>query len=123
MKVIIAGGRDFTDRNKFIEEMHALAQTKCKIVITEVVCGMAKGADTLGKDWAETLGIPVKKFYAEWTKHQKPGRKNPAGIIRNTQMADYADALIAFWDGESRGTKHMIETMRKLNKPNVVIPY
>ena len=46
-----------------------------------------------------------------------------AGPIRNRQMAEYADYLIAFWDGESRGTRNMIETMKKLGKHGVVIRY
>ena len=45
---------------------------------------------------------------AKWDKHG-----NSAGMIRNSQMADYADGLIALWDGESRGTKNMIETASK----------
>ena len=81
-------------------------------LITEVVCGLAKGADTWGAEWARGLNIPVKEFPADWNKY---GRA--AGPIRNKQMADYADAAIVFiWDN-SRGSKNMIETMQKLGKP------
>lgn len=84
--------------------------------ITEVVCGLAKGADTWGKEWAEQLGFPVKEFPADWEKYGKA-----AGAIRNKQMADYADAAIVFiWD-DSRGSKHMIETMKTLDKPCFVV--
>lgn len=83
--------------------------------ITEVVCGMARGADTWGRMWAEENGIPVKKFPAEWNKF---GRA--AGPIRNSQMAEYADSLIVFIYSGSRGSKNMLDTMAKLKKPYTV---
>ena len=70
-----------------------------------VVCGCAKGADKLGACFAHDKGLRVHSYPANWTKHGKR-----AGILRNVDMAQNADCLIAFWDGESRGTKHMIET-------------
>ena len=78
---------------------------------TEVVSGRAKGPDTFGEWWALSHGSAIKFFPVDW----KLGPK--AGFIRNEQMGDYADALIAFWDGKSGGTKHMIEYMMKLGKP------
>lgn len=99
MKTIIAGGRDITDSRI----LHA-ALDACDWKITEVVCGMARGADTLGKEWAEEFNIPVVEFPADWDKYGKA-----AGPIRNAEMADYAEALIALWDGKSRGTKNMID--------------
>lgn len=80
--------------------------------ITEVVCGGAKGADDLGRNHAICMDLDLKMFPADW---DKLGRR--AGPLRNIQMGDYADQLLALWDGESRGTKHMIEYMQKLNKP------
>jgi hypothetical protein len=77
----------------------------------EIVSGRAKGPDTFGEWWALSHGSAIKFFPADW----KLGPK--AGFIRNEQMGDYADALIAFWDGKSGGTKHMIEYMMKLGKP------
>lgn len=77
----------------------------------EIVSGRAKGPDTFGEWWALSHGSPIKFFPADW----KLGPK--AGFIRNEQMGDYADALIAFWDGKSGGTKHMIDYMMKLGKP------
>lgn len=75
--------------------------------ITEVVSGRATGVDRLGEYWAAIAGKPVKHFPADWSL----GRA--AGHIRNGQMASYADALIAVWDGQSPGTRNMIETARK----------
>jgi hypothetical protein len=82
----------------------------------EIVSGCAKGVDTVGERWAEGRNQKLTRFPANWDKYRKA-----AGIIRNEEMAAYADGLIAFWDGESRGTKHMIDTMRKLKKPVVVV--
>ena len=72
--------------------------------MTEVVIGCAQGADSHGETVARSMGIPVARFPADWKQYGKS-----AGIRRNAQMAEYADALIAVWDGQSRGTKNMIE--------------
>jgi len=77
-----------------------------------IISGRAKGADRLGERFAQEHNIPTQLFPADWNTH---GRK--AGFIRNLKMAKAADILIAFWDGQSRGTQHMIEAMQKLEKP------
>jgi hypothetical protein len=110
MKTIIAGGRDITDYETVVK---AIEQSQFDI--TEVVSGMALGVDTLAIAFANDNNIPVKQFPADWNKH---GRA--AGPIRNGQMAEYADALIAVWDGESKGTKNMI-TQAKQNHLKVYI--
>lgn len=99
MRTIIAGSRTIRDYalvKKSIEESG--------FKITEVVSGLALGVDTLGIAWAKENKIPVKKFHAYWDRNGKS-----AGIIRNNEMACYADALIAVYDGKSRGTAHMIK--------------
>jgi len=103
MKVIIAGGRDFTNYD-LVEK----AISKSNFEITEVVSGCARGADTLGEAWALGNNVPVKGFPANWNLH---GRA--AGPIRNKAMAEYADALIAIWDGQSKGTANMITQARE----------
>lgn len=105
MKVIVAGSRNFIDY-KFVENI--LNQ---RTDIDEIVCGLARGADNLGRQWAHLHHVPVTTFPAQWGKYGKA-----AGMMRNTEMAEYADYLIAFWDGRSPGTKDMIEKMNKLNK-------
>jgi len=105
MKVIIAGGRDFDDYEKLRSYCDYLLQNKDNI---EIVSGTARGADKLGEHYAAERGYPVKRFPADWGSHGKS-----AGYLRNEEMADYADALIAFWDGESRGTQHMIDIAKK----------
>ena len=106
MKTIIAGGRDIEDYDAVVTAVELSG-----FEITEVVSGAARGVDSLGERWAEEHGIHVKQFPARWEKH---GRK--AGPLRNEEMAKYADALIAVWDGASRGTENMIghATMNRL---------
>lgn len=99
MKTIIAGSRSITS-----PKIVAAAIAECGWTPTEVVCGRAKGVDTLGEHWAIQHRVPIKYFSPDW---QQFGKR--AGILRNVKMAEYAQALIAIWDGESKGTKHMID--------------
>ena len=107
MKVIIAGSRNITDPGSV-----GRAIESSKFTITEVITGNARGVDALAENYAARKEIPLKLFPADWEKYGKP-----AGAIRNEQMAKYADALIAIWDGESSGTRIMIEMMNKVGKP------
>lgn len=117
MKVIIAGGRHFSDLMT-VNRALAAFQDEHDTEITEIVSGGATGADRLGETWARRAHIPIKKYPAEWKKH---GRK--AGPIRNGVMAAYADALVAFWDGESPGTKDMIQQAKALGLIVKVVHY
>lgn len=105
MKVIIAGSRTFNNYNFLKEKMKEIPE------VEEVVCGLAKGADSLGHQWAQLHNIPITTFPAQWGKYGKA-----AGMMRNKEMAEYADFLVAFWDGQSPGTKDMIEQMKKVGK-------
>lgn len=115
MKVIIAGGRDFKN--------YLALSVKCDDILSNtkdvtIVSGGAEGADRLGERYAILRDLPLIEFPADWKTHGKA-----AGPIRNKQMAQYADALIAFWDGKSKGTKNMID-LAKANNLNVrVINY
>lgn len=109
VKTIIAGSRGIIDYSLVSQIIQDHPE------ITEIVSGLARGVDTLAKKYGEANNIPVKEFPADWDKYKKL-----AGIIRNEEMAAYADKLIAIWDGKSRGTEHMIITMKRLNKPTVV---
>ena len=107
-KVIIAGSRDFSDYPMLVKRCDCLlAETDTTIVI---VSGGARGADTLGESYAQERGYAVRKFPADWDRFGKS-----AGYKRNAQMAEYADALIAFPIGESRGTHHMIRLAQAQN--------
>lgn len=112
-KVIVAGSRDFSD--------YLLLCHKCDIFFSKkkpshIISGNARGADILGKQYAEEHDIPCIVMPAEWDRYGKR-----AGYIRNQQMLDEADALIAFWDGRSRGTQHMIDIARDKGIPVRVV--
>ena len=104
MITIVAGSRTFTDKARLFQELDLLHATS---PVTEIISGGAKGADRLGELWAKERGIPVKVFPANWNLH---GKK--AGYLRNMDMASKAQRLVAFWDGESKGTGHMINIAR-----------
>ena len=99
-KVIIAGTRDFADYGMLCSFAD---QTLAGIDDVEILSGGARGADALGERYARERRYALKIFPAEWRKWGAA-----AGPIRNGQMAGYADALIAFWDGQSAGTRDMI---------------
>ena len=105
MKVIIAGSRDFNDYEAVKNYADHILSNQSGI---EIVSGGANGADKLGEQYAKEKGYKLTIFKADWDKYGKS-----AGPKRNAQMAEYADALIAFWDGQSRGTKNMIELAEK----------
>ena len=104
MRCIIAGGRTATREQTF----SAIALCPFTPEITRVVSGTARGADTFGEAWAAAHGVEVVRFPADWSRHGKA-----AGMLRNKQMAENADALIAVWDGQSRGTRNMIDEATK----------
>jgi len=118
MKTIVAGSRSITDQET-VDYVLTKLVLKGYIGITEVVSGKAKGVDTLAEVWANKQGIPVQPFPADWDdithpdsviRTNKYGKKYNvlAGHWRNQRMAEYADALVAIWDGISNGTKDMI---------------
>jgi hypothetical protein len=107
MKVIIAGSRNFNDYNSLCDFCDKILVNKIDSEI-EIVSGTAMGADSLGERYAIDRGYKLIKFPADWDKYGKA-----AGYKRNSQMAEYADGLIAFWDGISKGTKHMIDLANK----------
>ena len=113
MKLIIAGSRDFNDYFLMCKSIASLG-----FKVDEVVSGGARGADSLGEKWAFEHLVPVRYFPAHWVEE---GRA--AGINRNHKMGNYADYLIAFWDGKSPGTLDMITYMQQLGKPVEVIKF
>jgi hypothetical protein len=125
MIVIIAGGRDFNNypllEEKVSEILSPYFKKEKKIIIRQ---GAAKGVDLLGKQFALKHNFLTQEYIANWSKFGKR-----AGLLRNKEMADGkvgdlpADMLIVFWDGQSKGTKHMIDTMKERNKIVHVINY
>lgn len=117
-RIIIAGGRNFNDYNLLKEKVDNIISDKRKTHQIYIVSGKARGADSLGEKYANENGLNIMEFPADWDKH---GRS--AGYKRNVEMAENADALIAFWDGESRGTKHMIDIAKEKNLLTRIIRY
>lgn len=122
MRLIIAGGRDIKVSSWQIEKL----LKSFNLDPTEIVCGMASGVDSAGLLYAEAVGIRVKKFPAMWNDLStapvlKRVRKDGttynalAGHQRNQKMANYADALLLIWNGESKGSADMLARARAKN--------
>jgi hypothetical protein len=100
MRLIVAGSRTFTDYARLSAVLDRLLGTK----VPEIVSGGARGTDALGERYAREHGLKLTVMPADWETNGKA-----AGPIRNRQMAEYGTHLVAFWDGASPGTKHMID--------------
>lgn len=107
MKVIVAGTRTYRDIPTLYTILSTIVQHS-----DVVLQGGANGVDRLAAQWCRTHAVACQEFPAAWERWGKS-----AGARRNGQMARQADALIAIWDGRSRGTAHMIQSMRALGKP------
>lgn len=113
-KVIVCGTRTFDNYDLLERTLDDLFGND----IIEIVSGCAEGADKLGEQYAKEYGLKVKKFPANWKQFGKE-----AGPIRNAEMAWYADECVAFWDGQSRGTKNMINVAKAKPITTHVINY
>ena len=115
-KVIVAGSRTFSDFDLMCEKMDYFLQTVNDDI--EIVSGLVPGADSLGTKYAKKRGYHVREFPARWNTFGKR-----AGYLRNIEMAEYADACVVFWDGKSKGTKHMITTAKQYKMPVRIVRY
>lgn len=109
MRLLIAGSRNLEPDLNYLDSLIK----SLPFTTTCIVSGGAKGVDTQAELWAKQAGLQHVIFYPGWLQH---GKKY-AGYVRNMNMADYADALLAIWDGKSPGTKHMINEMKARGKP------
>lgn len=107
MKTIICGSRTIFDRDLVFS---VIESAPFRSQISTIFCGGASGVDVLGAAWALQNHLPIVYYRPDWVKYGKP-----AGIIRNMEMATYADALIAVWDGKSPGTGHMLKYIKQLD--------
>lgn len=107
MKVAVIGSRDLMVNN--------LAEY-LPPNITEIVSGGAKGIDFCARRYAETNGVKLTEFLPEYEKY-----KRSAPLKRNIQIIEYSDLVLAFWDGESRGTKYVIDNCKKRGVPIKII--
>ena len=101
MKIAIIGSRSITDADigKYVSAGD------------EIVSGGAAGIDTLAAEYAKRNGLKLTVFLPEYEKY---GRAAP--IVRNKQIVDYADKVVALWNGSSKGTMSVIEYAEKIGK-------
>lgn len=112
MKVAVVGSRSFNDYEllcKTLNKIHG---------ITLIISGHANGADKLGEQYASEKSIPTKIFLPDWEKHGKS-----AGFLRNTDIINEAELVVAFWDGNSNGTRDSINKAHKQEKNVIIIPF
>ena len=110
MKIVIFGSRNF-DNYELLKKVCDKIIRKLSPSSVTIISGAARGADSLGERYANERNYKLEKYPADWNRYGKS-----AGYRRNERMAKIADVGIGFWDGRSKGTKHMIDIMKKLNK-------
>jgi predicted Rossmann fold nucleotide-binding protein DprA/Smf involved in DNA uptake len=110
VNVAVIGSRTFNDYNLVEKTLSGIDDIDC------IVSGGAKGADSLGEEYALNNSIKTMIFKPDWKRY---GRG--AGFVRNKTIIDNADVVVAFWDLKSKGTKNSIELAKKQNKKVVII--
>lgn len=115
-RLVIAGSRDFNDYTLLSKTVDKHLKDKVDAAEIVIISGTAPGADQLGERYAKEREYKLECYPADWGHYG-----NAAGPIRNMNMADIADDVIVFWDGESSGTKNMIETAKAKNIPCTVV--
>ena len=112
MRVAVIGSRSFNDYDLMKKTLDEIKD------ISLIVSGGAKGADSFGESYARAKGINTLIFIPDWEKHGKA-----AGFIRNKDIVKNSNMIVAFWDGESRGTKNSIDMAEKLGKKVIVVKF
>lgn len=131
VKLIVAGSRTITDKPfiytvieehlNYLNSYNILQDLKTyKDLI--IVSGCAKGVDSVALDWAQENNVKYEEYLAQWI-NERGIRDLSAGFKRNKKMALNSTHLLAIWDGKSRGTSHMIETMEALDKNILIVRY
>jgi len=115
MRILVAGSRGFQDYKLLRKKLDKITRN-CKEVI--ILSGTAKGADRLGEQWAKEKGHTVERYPADWKKHGQV-----AGYLRNLEMLKKCDAVVVFWNGWSKGTRHVIIHARFMKKPLRIVRF
>ena len=126
VKVAIVGSRSFTPILGNISKQHSRTRSLINAamknlyedqpVLSKIISGGADGADKYGEAYAAWEGVETEILKPDWETHG-----NSAGYLRNAIIVEKADIVVAYWDGESKGTKHTIELAIKQRKPLIII--
>lgn len=109
MKVAVIGSRTFTDKKLLEEELD-------KLNIELLISGGAQGADTLAENYARERNIPVLIFKPDYHRHGKGGP-----LVRNKEIVNHAEIIVAFWDKKSRGTKFTVDYAKNKQLPVIQV--
>ena len=115
MKLAVVGSRTFNDYDLLKSKLDAIHQRK---PITLIVSGGAKGTDSLSEKWAKENNVETLIFIPDWEKY---GKK--AGFLRNEDIIKNADAVVACWDGVSKGTLSSINLAKKQGKSCLIVKF
>jgi len=113
MKLVVSGSRSIKDKEVVFDHLDIFNK---ETPIDCIVCGGAKGVDMAAVLWATRECIPFTVYLPNYTMYGKI-----APLVRNEKMASYGNALLAIWDGKSRGTMHAVECFRRLDKEVMLI--
>lgn len=116
MKLAVVGSRDFNNYDMLKLFLDSYRNNYNELII---ISGGAKGADKLAEKYAKENNIEIKVFLADWNGPHKKA----AGFIRNTKIVEEADEILAFWNGESRGTLDTINKAKKFGKKLLEVKY
>lgn len=113
MKLAIIGSREFKDSKLARQIFFSYFATN---QVYEIISGGAKGADTCARIIAKKFGVKLTEFLPDWDKYGKS-----AGMIRNKDIINSADFVLAFWNGKSKGTANSLNLAKNSKKPTLVI--
>jgi uncharacterized phage-like protein YoqJ len=114
MRLAVIGSRNFRDYDLLYNKIVFYFGDRAKLIVS----GGAKGADALAEVFAKQAKIPTKIYEPDWDKFGKA-----AGMIRNQKIIEGCDAVICFWDGESKGSKNSLSLAKKMKKDTVIVYY
>lgn len=112
----VIGSRSWTNQDRIFEYLDRLNEKTADLLLVSGAC--PKGADYIAELWAKKKGIPILLYPADWSTGKA------AGFKRNQKIVNASDAVIAFWDGESKGTIDSVERAWRLGKKVLIAtPY
>lgn len=107
-KLMISGSRSIRNLKIIFDELEKIYAAHPDLIL---ISGGAKGVDSIAEEWGRFRKLPIEQHKPDWSKYGKG-----AGIVRNKEMVLAADYVLIFWDGESKGTKSVIDFCEKQGK-------